>query len=71
MTTLKERFLKDFPEWKNKNAQSLHVQRFFRQELLALVEEILDAHTSLDAAEASEGLSLAASLIRSKANELL
>lgn len=76
MTTLKERFEKQFPEWRNKNAQALHVLSFFRQEFLALAEECEDMKDKYEPAYGKDdqalvfGLAEAASLIRNRANEL-
>lgn len=86
MNTLKERFEKQFPEWRNKNAQALHVLAFFQQELLALAEEVSqrkrelympeEINDGLDMAIAhttlvhNQAIEAAAALIRSRTNEL-
>lgn len=70
MTTLKERFEKDFHKG---FVSEESILSFFRQELLALAEEVEEqaTNTRLNDLERASGLEDAATLIRSKANELV
>lgn len=72
MTTLKERFEKDFPEWRQKNAQANHVLSFIQAELLLLAEESEAEIVNPDTKDSFErgvnsGLRQSAALIRKRA----